>query len=69
MTSEARLSLAFALDPATVMVAGGLRPDPWQEGLLRSRGDALLCCSRQAGKSTASAALALSVRDIVLQNV
>jgi hypothetical protein len=45
-------------DPALLMA--GMRPDPWQAGLLRSRSPRLLLlCSRQAGKSTTAAALAL----------
>lgn len=43
------------------MAAAGLTPDPWQEQVLRSNADrVLLLCSRQAGKSSVSAALALS---------
>jgi hypothetical protein len=42
------------------MVAAGLEPDPWQAELLRSDWRrALLLCSRQAGKSTVTAALAV----------
>lgn len=38
----------------------GLEPDPWQCQVLRSRSERLLiCCHRQAGKSTAVAALAV----------
>src|SRR5207245_534015 len=49
----------FWIDPADLMRAAGLTPDPWQAGLLRSSAERmLLLCSRQAGKSTA-AALAL----------
>ena len=50
----------YWIDPAEIMRAAGLNPDPWQAALLRSS-DArmLLLCSRQAGKSTAAAALAL----------
>jgi len=47
-------------DPARLMTAAGMAPDPWQEKLLRS--DAarlLLLCARQAGKSSVAAALAL----------
>jgi hypothetical protein len=41
------------------MVAGGLDPDPWQAELLQSDWQrALLLCSRQAGKSTVTGALA-----------
>lgn len=52
--------LRAALDPAEVMRRAGLTPDPWQAELLRSRAQrALLLCTRQAGKSTVTAALAL----------
>src|SRR6202043_4041689 len=52
--------LALALDPALILQARGLTPDPWQRELLRSRDrQILLNCSRQSGKSTAVSALAL----------
>src|SRR5688572_28142144 len=52
--------LAMALDPARLMVACGLAPDPWQAALLRSPATRLaLLCSRQAGKSQTTAILAL----------
>lgn len=42
------------------MEAAGLTPDPWQEKLLRGNARrVLLLCTRQAGKSTVTAALAL----------
>jgi hypothetical protein len=42
------------------MTAGGMTPDPWQADLLRSEADrVLLLCSRQAGKSSTSAGLAI----------
>jgi len=48
--------------PTLPLLAAGLSPDPWQTRLLRSSAQRiLLLCSRQAGKSTASAALALRV--------
>jgi hypothetical protein len=52
--------LALALDPARILEARGLRPDPWQRALLLS-GDrqVLLNASRQSGKSTVVSALAL----------
>jgi hypothetical protein len=54
-------NLARAIDPAQIMVDLGFRPDPWQSGLLRSRSDRiLLLCSRQLGKSTSTACLALA---------
>jgi hypothetical protein len=49
-------------DPALLMEMAGLPPDPWQKRLLRSSSPrSLLLCCRQAGKSTATAALALRV--------
>ena len=52
--------LRVALDPSLVMVRAGLTPDRWQADLLRSRAQrSLLLCTRQAGKSTVTAALAL----------
>jgi hypothetical protein len=52
--------LALALDPALILEARGIVPDPWQRALLLSRdAQVLLCCSRQAGKSTVVSALAL----------
>jgi hypothetical protein len=52
--------LALALDPALILEARGLVADPWQRALLLSRDrQVLLCCSRQAGKSTVVSALAL----------
>jgi hypothetical protein len=52
--------LRYALDQVAFSRAVGLKPDPWQEALLRSPSDrTLLLCSRQAGKSTISAVLAL----------
>jgi hypothetical protein len=43
------------------MVSAGMAPDLWQDRVLRSHADrVLLLCARQAGKSSVSAALALS---------
>jgi Terminase large subunit, T4likevirus-type, N-terminal len=48
-------------DPSWAMTAAGMVPDPWQTDLCRSDAPrTLLLCCRQAGKSTAAAALALS---------
>ncbi len=53
-------TLAPALDPTRLLTAAGLEPDPWQRDLLLEPWNrALLLCSRQSGKSTATAALAL----------
>jgi hypothetical protein len=52
--------LAVAVDPPRLMAVCGLPPDPWQEAFLRDRpARALLLASRQAGKSTVTAAAAL----------
>jgi hypothetical protein len=52
--------LALALDPARLMVACGLPPDPWQAQALRTASPrALWLCCRQSGKSTLAAVLAL----------
>jgi len=55
------LDLAQALDPVIFAEeALGFTPDPWQERALRWCGKRLLLnCSRQAGKSTTAAILAL----------
>lgn len=53
-------TLALVLDPAVLLFDQGLTPDPWQRELLLSRDPFLLLnCSRQSGKSTTVAALAL----------
>jgi hypothetical protein len=50
----------FWVDPARVLSDAGLPPDPWQLRLLRRPApQTLLNCSRQCGKSTAAAGLAL----------
>jgi hypothetical protein len=52
--------IAIALDPCLLMEQIGLHPDRWQEEFLRSSADRqLLLCTRQAGKSSAAAVLAL----------
>jgi len=52
--------LAIALDPVLLAVRVGITPDPWQATLLRSTTrQAILLCSRQSGKSTISAVLAV----------
>jgi hypothetical protein len=49
-------------NPTLPLLGAGMNPDPWQAKLLHSTADRiLLLCSRQAGKSTAAAALALQV--------
>src|SRR5262245_7986477 len=48
--------------PDRLMALSGLQPDSWQAELLRTDAKRLLLlCSRQAGKSTTAAALALRV--------
>jgi hypothetical protein len=57
---DARMAFALALDPARLLAARGLPSDPWQrELLLANDRQVLLNCSRQSGKSTVVAALAL----------
>jgi len=52
--------LALALDPVQLSRAIGIDPDPWQAELLRSTAPRqLLNCSRQSGKSTTVALLAM----------
>jgi hypothetical protein len=52
--------LAVALDPARILTAQGLTADPWQRELLFSPArNILLNCSRGAGKSRVTSALAL----------
>ena len=54
-------ALALLLDPSAILAAQGLAPDPWQRDLLLARESYLLLnCSRQSGKSTTVAALALN---------
>lgn len=49
------------LDPCALFDSAGMCPDPWQAELVRTRSRRVLVLScRQAGKSTATAALALS---------
>lgn len=61
MTSTLTDDLRGALDPVAFAVRAGLTdPDDWQERVLRSTAPrVLLNCSRQSGKSTISALVAL----------
>lgn len=53
--------LTRLLDPSALMRDAGLNPDSWQESVLRSESRRmLLLCSRQSGKSTTSATLAVN---------
>lgn len=55
-------ALASALDPVRFAQQVGMDCDPWQAQLLRSRSDRILVnCSRQSGKSTVAALLAVHV--------
>lgn len=57
---ELREDLRFALDQVAFARSLGVEPDPWQKNLLHSGSDrVLLNCSRQSGKSTMSALIAL----------
>jgi phage terminase large subunit-like protein len=54
------LDLALALDPVLLARFAGLEADPWQRDLLRSTAPRVLInSSRQSGKSTTVAALAV----------
>lgn len=58
MTPSERLKMS--LDPVRLARACGFEPDEWQAQLLRSNArQILLCCTRQAGKSTATALLSV----------
>src|SRR4051812_8850714 len=60
MTAEALSDLARMLDPSLLMEDLGFDPDPWQRDYLRATDPRLLVLAfRQAGKSQATAALAL----------
>ena len=51
---------AWSKSGVQLMKSLGMEPDPWQVSLLRSEARRLLlCCSRQSGKSTTTAILAL----------
>jgi hypothetical protein len=53
--------LARALDPALIAADCGLTLDPWQADLMRSSAPrVLLLCSRQSGKTTVTALIALA---------
>jgi hypothetical protein len=59
IAASAYNSLAMRLDPVQLSLAAGIVPDAWQARLLRSQSQrALVCCSRQVGKSTTVATLA-----------
>jgi hypothetical protein len=54
------LNLARALDPVLLMRDAGFEPDPWQRRVLLSESRRMMiCASRQSGKSTVVACLAL----------
>src|SRR5262249_19509138 len=57
---DVRRLLNLALDPARILAAQGMTPDPWQrEVLLCPARQILLNCSRGAGKTRVTSALAL----------
>jgi hypothetical protein len=57
---DAQQALALVFDPSLIFTAQGYTCDPWQRELLFStERQIILNCSRQAGKSTVIAALAL----------
>jgi len=52
--------LLMAMDPVAFARAAGIEPDDWQADVLRSSASRMLLnCSRQSGKSTITAALAV----------
>jgi len=52
--------LLMAMDPVAFARAAGIEPDDWQADVLRSSASRMLLnCSRQSGKSTITAALAM----------
>ena len=59
MSTALAHDLARALDPALLMADAGQPPDAWQQRVLRTEARLLLLCSRQSGKSTVTASLAL----------
>jgi hypothetical protein len=60
LASDLGADLVHALDPARWAAALGFAPDVWQAEVLRSGSPRLLLnCSRQSGKSTVTALLAL----------
>jgi hypothetical protein len=53
-------SLSLLADPGQIMTAAGMPPDPWQDAILAKRPSRLLLnCTRQSGKSTTVAAMAV----------
>jgi hypothetical protein len=57
---KAAVLAELAQDPVRILTRAGLEPDPWQADLLHSNAPRiLLLASRQAGKSSVAAALAL----------
>lgn len=60
-TSEMLVDLARSLDPSRIATDVGLNLDPWQRDLMRSNAKrVLMLCSRQSGKSTVAALIAIS---------
>jgi hypothetical protein len=54
------IDIARCIDPSILMTDLGLTPDGWQASLLRNPAKrVLICCCRQAGKSTTAAVMAL----------
>jgi hypothetical protein len=52
--------IALRADPSLILTRAGMHADPWQARVLRERPRQLLLnCSRQSGKSTVTAALAI----------
>jgi len=59
-TTGVLVDLAAALDPVVLARQAGIDPDPWQVDVLRSNSRSMLLnCSRQSGKSTMAAVVAM----------
>lgn len=56
---DARTAARLALDPAVILEAQGLRPDPWQRAYLRCEDAEIMLCCRGAGKSRTTSAKVL----------
>jgi hypothetical protein len=68
-SGQSRLGELYA-EPDQLMALAGTPPDPWQSELLRTEASRLLLlCSRQAGKSTTAAALALKVALLMIDSL
>lgn len=59
------LELALQLDPSQILRRSGITPDDWQQQIIRERDQrVMLNCSRQSGKSTVVAGMALDSANV-----